>query len=105
MGRRIKLFDVAKASNISVVMVSRVLNHLVLVYYAALQCVYRAMQDAGFNVVDLPLPREVPITPISQTAYQPGFFASELSAEKITNYDAPPSQLILDAELIVRESL
>ena len=45
------------------------------------------------------------ITTVSQPGYQLGFVAGELLMEKIANPEAPPSQILLDTELIIRDSL
>lgn len=60
---------------------------------------------AGFDNTYLSTLCDPAITTISQPAYQLGYVAGELLAERIANPNAAPGQLLLDTELIIRESL
>ena len=60
---------------------------------------------AGFDNTYLSTLCDPAITTVSQPGYQLGFVAGELLMEKIANPEAPPSQILLDTELIIRDSL
>lgn len=58
----------------------------------------------GFDNIDISSMCDPTITTINQPKNQLGYMACELLVEKIANPDAPMKQILLDTELIVRES-
>lgn len=58
----------------------------------------------GFDNIDLSVMSDPQITTISQPCYHLGFQACGLLLEKIRNANTPDRQIILDTELIVRNS-
>ncbi|MDR3341935.1 MAG: substrate-binding domain-containing protein [Treponema sp.] len=58
----------------------------------------------GFDNVDISFMSSPTITTISQPEFQLGFSACELLIERVTNGEAPLHNIVLDTELIVRES-
>lgn len=59
----------------------------------------------GFDNTDTSIICDPPLTTVKQPQFQMGFLASEMLIELIGNENTPPKQLLLDVELIVRESL
>lgn len=59
----------------------------------------------GFDNTDTSIICDPPLTTVKQPQFQMGFLASEMLIEQIGNENTPPKQLLLDVELIVRESL
>jgi len=58
----------------------------------------------GFDNVDISLMSEPPITTVNQPKMQMGYMACEVLFERIHAPDAPSKQILLDTELIVRDS-
>lgn len=58
----------------------------------------------GFDNIDISSMCDPTITTINQPKSQMGYMACELLIEKISNPDVPVKQILLDTELIVRES-
>lgn len=58
----------------------------------------------GFDNIDVTASTVPSITTVSQPQQQLGFTAGELLHEKIQNSDIPPKKIILETELIIRES-
>ncbi len=58
----------------------------------------------GFDNIDLSIMSDPQVTTISQPSYNIGYQACELLLEKIRDASAPDRQIILDTELIVRDS-
>lgn len=58
----------------------------------------------GFDNIEISMISDPTITTISQPSFEIGFQASELLIEKINNPNAPSKHIILDTELIVRDS-
>jgi DNA-binding LacI/PurR family transcriptional regulator len=48
---------------------------------------------------------EPPLTTVKQPQFQMGFLACEMLLERIQDPNITPKQIMLDVELIVRESL
>ncbi len=59
----------------------------------------------GFDNTDISTMCDPPLTTVKQPQYQMGYLASEMLIEMINEKTTPPKQLLLDVELIVRESL
>ena len=59
----------------------------------------------GFDNTDISIISEPSLTTVKQPQFQLGFLASEMLLEKINNGDTPPKQIMLDVEIIVRESI
>lgn len=58
----------------------------------------------GFDNIDLAAIADPPLTTIDQPAYQLGYQSCELLVEKIIRPETPNKRIVLDTELIVRES-
>lgn len=58
----------------------------------------------GFDNIDISRTTSPSITTMSQPKYQLGFLACELLTDKIRHPNAPAQQILLDTELIIRES-
>ena len=58
----------------------------------------------GFDNIDISQATTPTITTIDQPKYQLGCMACEFLIEKLTNPEAPPKQVLLNTELIIRES-
>ena len=58
----------------------------------------------GFDNVDISLMSEPPITTVNQPKMQLGYMACEVLVERISAPDAPGKHILLDTELIVRDS-
>lgn len=58
----------------------------------------------GFDNVDISQATSPSITTINQPKYQLGYMACELLLEKLKNPESPPKQILLNTELIIRES-
>lgn len=58
----------------------------------------------GFDNVDISQAASPSITTVNQPKYQLGYMACELLIEKLLDPNAPPKQVLLDTELIIRES-
>ena len=58
----------------------------------------------GFDNVEISQATSPSITTINQPKYQLGYMACELLIEKLKNPDSPPKQVLLNTELIIRES-
>lgn len=59
----------------------------------------------GFDNTNISLMCEPTLTTVKQPQYQLGFLACEMLIEQIRNIQMAPRQIMLDAELIIRESL
>jgi LacI family repressor for deo operon, udp, cdd, tsx, nupC, and nupG len=59
----------------------------------------------GFDNTDLSIMSEPALTTVKQPQFQLGFLACEILIEQIRNIDIAPRQIMLNAELIIRESL
>lgn len=59
----------------------------------------------GFDNTDISVMCDPTLTTVKQPQYQMGFLACEMLIEKIRNENIAPKQIMLDTELIVRESL
>ncbi len=59
----------------------------------------------GFDNTDISIISEPSMTTVKQPQFQMGFLAGEMLLEKINNTDVPPKQIMLDVEIIVRESI
>lgn len=59
----------------------------------------------GFDNTDTSIMCDPPLTTVKQPQFQMGFLACEMLIEQISNENTQPRQLLLDVELIVRESL
>lgn len=59
----------------------------------------------GFDNTNISIMCEPAITTVKQPQYQMGFIACEMLIEQINNNTAAPRQILLDVELIIRESL
>lgn len=59
----------------------------------------------GFDNTNLSIMCEPPLTSVRQPQYQLGFLASEILIEKIQDFNIAPQQIMLDVELIIRESI
>jgi LacI family transcriptional regulator, repressor for deo operon, udp, cdd, tsx, nupC, and nupG len=59
----------------------------------------------GFDNTDLSIMCEPPLSSVKQPQFQLGFLACEMLIEKIRDFSITPRQIMLDVELIVRESL
>jgi len=59
----------------------------------------------GFDNTNLSLMCEPPLTTVKQPQFQMGFLACEMLLERIQDPNITPKQIMLDVELIVRESL
>ena len=64
----------------------------------------RDLVIVGFDNIDVSVMSEPSITTISQPRFQMGYMACELLLERIANSDVPTKRIILDTELIIRES-
>ncbi|MFV0380289.1 MAG: LacI family DNA-binding transcriptional regulator [Anaerorhabdus sp.] len=58
----------------------------------------------GFDNIDLTVITDPPLTTIAQPSYQLGYKSCELLVEKINNPETPVKRIVLETELIVRES-
>ena len=58
----------------------------------------------GFDNIDISYMFEPTITTVNQPKQQLGYMACELLVEQISASNAPLKQILLDTELIVRES-
>lgn len=58
----------------------------------------------GFDNIDLAAMMDPPLTTIDQPSYQLGYQSCELLVEKIKYPETPNKRIVLDTELIVRES-
>lgn len=58
----------------------------------------------GFDNLELATMAYPPLTTIDQPSYQLGYQSCELLVERINNPDTPTKKILLDTELIVRES-
>ena len=58
----------------------------------------------GFDNVNISQATSPPITTINQPKYQMGYMACELLIEKLNTPGAKPRQVLLNTELIIRES-
>jgi LacI family repressor for deo operon, udp, cdd, tsx, nupC, and nupG len=59
----------------------------------------------GFDNTDISIMYEPALTTVKQPQFQLGFLACEMLIEQIRDISSTPRQIMLDAELIVRESL
>ncbi|MDD2533105.1 MAG: LacI family DNA-binding transcriptional regulator [Eubacteriales bacterium] len=59
----------------------------------------------GFDNTNVAIMCEPALTTVKQPQYQMGFIACEMLIEKIKNPLTPPRQVMLDVELIIRESM
>lgn len=58
----------------------------------------------GFDNIDIAAMVSPAISTINQPCFQIGFTACETLAERINNPDSIPRSILLDAELVLRES-
>lgn len=58
----------------------------------------------GFDNIEFSMMTTPSITTVNQPSFQQGYSASELLLEMVENPTLTPKSLLLDAELIVRES-
>ncbi|MBS6952668.1 MAG: LacI family DNA-binding transcriptional regulator [Enterocloster asparagiformis] len=58
----------------------------------------------GFDNVEISIMSDPQLTTIEQPCYQIGYQSCELLVEKINNPDSPDKRILLDTELIVRQS-
>ena len=73
----------------------------------AKKCGLRIPQDlmiVGFDTIDISYMFAPTITTVNQPKQQLGYMACELLVEQISAPNAPLKQILLDTELIVRES-
>ena len=59
----------------------------------------------GFDNTNISIISEPSLTTVKQPQFQLGFLACEMLLEKINNQNTPPKQIMLDVEIIVRESI
>jgi len=59
----------------------------------------------GFDNTDLSIMCEPPLSTVKQPQFQMGFLACEMLLEQINDRNIAPKQIMLDIELIIRESL
>lgn len=66
--------------------------------------IHETCKKTGFDNVNISQATSPPITTINQPKYQMGYMACELLIEKLNTPGAKPRQVLLNTELIIRES-
>ncbi len=67
-------------------------------------CIPADIAFVGFDDLPLPIPADPPLTTIRQPVFQFGFKAIEILIDLIENGVQPPRRIIMDTELIIRQS-